>query len=117
MAIGVRRCTSVALVVASVIVGACNRHPPAPPARPTAEVTTVIGAPRDIPVTFEFVAQTQSSQAVNIQARVSGFLDKRVYTEGAVVKAGQVLAELKREGRSGRAAADRVWRWPDGWRS
>ena len=94
MAIGVRRCTSVALVLASVIVGACNRHPPAPPARPTAEVTTVIAAPRDIPVTFEFVAQTQSSQSVNIQARVSGFLDKRVYTEGDVVRAGQVLFRM-----------------------
>jgi membrane fusion protein (multidrug efflux system) len=31
---------------------------------------------------------------VNIQARVSGFLDKRVYTEGAVVKAGQVLFRM-----------------------
>ncbi len=28
---------------------------------------------------------------MNIQARVSGFLDRRVYTEGAMVKAGQVL--------------------------
>jgi len=31
---------------------------------------------------------------VNIQARVSGFLDKRVYTEGSVVKAGQVLFRM-----------------------
>lgn len=71
--------------------GACNRHPPAPPARPTPDVTTVVATPRDLPVTFEFLAQTQSSQLVNIQARVSGFLDKRVYTEGEVVRAGQVL--------------------------
>jgi membrane fusion protein (multidrug efflux system) len=41
-----------------------------------------------------YVAQTQSSQAVNIQARVSGFLDKRVYVEGSVVKAGQVLFQM-----------------------
>jgi membrane fusion protein (multidrug efflux system) len=47
-----------------------------------------------MPVTADFVAQTQSSQAVNIQARVSGFLDKRVYTEGSVVKAGQVLFRM-----------------------
>jgi len=72
-------------------VSGCGRGSPAPPTRPTPEVTTVTVAPRDIPVVFEFVAQTQSSQAVNIQARVSGFLDKRVYTEGDVVKAGQVL--------------------------
>ena len=47
-----------------------------------------------MPIATTFVAQTQSSQAVNIQARVSGFLDKRVYTEGAVVKAGQVLFRM-----------------------
>ena len=55
------------------------------------EVTVVTVAPKDTPVTFEYVAQVQSSRQVNIQARVNGFLDKRVYTEGAVVKAGQTL--------------------------
>ena len=56
-----------------------------------AEVSVITVEPRDTPVTFEFVAQTQSSQLVNIYSRVSGFLDKRVYTEGALVKEGQVL--------------------------
>jgi len=55
------------------------------------EVAAVTVAVRDVPVNFEFVAQTQSSRQVNIQARVSGFLEKRVYTEGSVVKEGQVL--------------------------
>ena len=49
---------------------------------------------RDVPVSALYVAQTQSSQAVNIQARVSGFLDRRVYTEGAFVKKGQVLFRM-----------------------
>ncbi len=73
------------------VLAACSRGAPTPPARPTPEVTTVVAAPRDIPLTFEYLAQTQSSQSVNIQARVSGFLDRRVYTEGDVVRAGQVL--------------------------
>jgi membrane fusion protein (multidrug efflux system) len=55
------------------------------------EVTAMTVTPRDVPVSFEFVAQTQSSRQVNIQARVSGFLEKRVYTEGTLVKEGQVL--------------------------
>jgi len=46
---------------------------------------------RDAPVSYDFVAQTQSSRQVNIQARVSGFLEKRVYSEGSQVKQGQVL--------------------------
>ena len=49
---------------------------------------------KDVPVVFEYVAQTQSSHLVNIQARVSGFLDKQLYTEGSVVKEGQVLFQI-----------------------
>ncbi len=54
-------------------------------------VTTMVVEAKDTPISFHYVAQTQSSQLVNIQARVNGFLDKRVYTEGEMVKEGQVL--------------------------
>ena len=61
----------------------------------TAKDPTIVTAfkikARDVPVSFEYVAQTQSSHLVNIQARVSGFLERRVYTEGEIVQAGQVL--------------------------
>ncbi|MCL5023147.1 MAG: efflux RND transporter periplasmic adaptor subunit [Nitrospirae bacterium] len=60
-------------------------------ALPLPEVSVVEVAPKDVPVVLERIAQTQSSHLVNIQARVSAFLDKRVYTEGEVVKEGQVL--------------------------
>lgn len=60
--------------------------PPQPPVVTVMEVTR-----KDVPIAFEQVAQTQSSHLVNINARVSGFLDKRVYTEGDIVKQGQVL--------------------------
>ena len=66
-----------------------NAHAPSPPVVLTMKVTS-----HDVPVSFEYVAQTKSSQLVNIQARVSGFLDKRLYTEGAVVKEGQVLFQM-----------------------
>jgi len=81
---------SVALLLA-LLVSACGKPPAGPPPRGTPKVTVVTVAPADVPVVFEFVAQTQSSRQVNIQARVSGFLDKRVYTEGSMVKEGQVL--------------------------
>lgn len=51
----------------------------------------------DTPVTFEFVAQTESSREVEIRARVAGFLDKRQYTEGDLVKPGQVLFQMDRK--------------------
>jgi membrane fusion protein (multidrug efflux system) len=49
---------------------------------------------KDVPVAFEYVAQTQSSHLVNINARVSGFLDRRMYTEGSVVKKGEILFQM-----------------------
>jgi membrane fusion protein (multidrug efflux system) len=70
---------------------ACGKPPQGPPPRGPSNVTVMAIAPREVPVSYEFVAQTQSPRAVNIHARVSGFLDRRVYTEGALVKAGQVL--------------------------
>ena len=83
----------VALVVVAVLaISGCGRKASGPPqATGPLEVTSVTVTPRDAPAVFEFVAQTQSSRQVNIQARVSGFLEKRVYTEGSVVKEGQVL--------------------------
>ena len=88
---------SAAIVLVAVCLAGlagCDRKDAAPAARPPATVTAFTVTPRDVPVSAEFVAQTQSSQAVNIQARVSGFLDRRVYTEGAMVKAGQVLFQM-----------------------
>jgi membrane fusion protein (multidrug efflux system) len=54
-------------------------------------VTVIIIEEKDTPVSFENIAQVQSAHLVNIQARVTGFLEQRVYTEGEMVKEGQVL--------------------------
>lgn len=86
--------SALGVVLAAVaVLSSCGKPPPKPPPAPL-EVTTMIIEARDTPVSSEYVAQTQSSQGVTIMARVSGYLDKRVYTEGAVVKAGQVLFQL-----------------------
>ncbi len=69
----------------------CSRDEPKAIAKPPTAVTSIIVEAKDAPVSFEYVAQTQSSHLVNIQARVSGFLEKRVYTEGDMVKTGQIL--------------------------
>ncbi|HKT92100.1 MAG TPA: efflux RND transporter periplasmic adaptor subunit [Paraburkholderia sp.] len=52
---------------------------------------------RDVPVVFEYVGQTESSQQVEIRARVNGFLEKRVYTEGSLVHAGDVMFIMDRK--------------------
>ena len=55
------------------------------------EVTVMTVEPRDTPVSYEYVGQTQSSHQVEIRARVDGFLDKRVYVEGSMVHVGEVM--------------------------
>lgn len=94
-----RRWTA-ALLLAAVslpwLAGCGKGRQAAPDGGRAAEVTAVVVARRDAPVSYEFVAQTQSSRQVNIQARVSGFLEKRVYEEGSVVKEGQVLFLMDR---------------------
>jgi membrane fusion protein (multidrug efflux system) len=86
----------VLLTAAILQLQACGKDQPvaAPKGVPVTVLTIV---PKDIPVTLEFVAQTQSSQGVNIQARVSGFLEKRIYTEGAKVKVGDVLFQMDKK--------------------
>ena len=69
----------------------------APPPPPPPEVTVTKVEVRDTPVVNEFVALTQSPQQVSIVARVSGFLDKQRYTEGTVVKPGQILFEMDKK--------------------
>ena len=83
-----------ALSTVTLLITGCGKDEKKDAARPPVDVTVLAVTPRDVPVSTTFVAQTQSSQAVNIQARVSGFLDKRVYVEGSVVKAGQVLFRM-----------------------
>ncbi len=87
-----QRWFAVLLAVVVLATTSCGRNSAGPP-QPTgpAEVTVITVEPRDAPVSYELVAQTQSSRQVNIQARVSGFLEKRLYTEGSVVSEEQVL--------------------------
>lgn len=90
-----RRQMGVALLCAIALVGGCSKEAPLPKPR-MVDVTAMTIEPRDAPVVYEFVGQTQSSREVEIRARVDGFLEKRVYTEGALVKAGQTLFLMDR---------------------
>jgi membrane fusion protein, multidrug efflux system len=82
-----------ALVVALLVLVACGKEQKQSE-RPPPAVATVTVEPHDVPVSMDFVAQTESSQQVEIYARVTGFLDKREYTEGTMVKAGSVLFQM-----------------------
>jgi membrane fusion protein (multidrug efflux system) len=49
------------------------------------------GARAPFPVSFEYVGQTLGSKDVEVRARVTGIVEKRLFQEGSWVKAGQTL--------------------------
>jgi len=77
------------------LVTACGpKGPPHGGAMPPAAVAVQEVALRAIPVEFEYPAQTAGSREVEVRARVAGILEKRNYSEGAPVQAGQSLFTL-----------------------
>jgi membrane fusion protein (multidrug efflux system) len=82
------------LLLGLAVLAGCGKSEQQAPERPPAPVSVMTVAPQSIPYVATFVAQTESSQQVEIVARVSGFLDRISYGEGELVKAGQVLFQL-----------------------
>ncbi len=75
-----------------VFLGACSKPEPPPP--PPQKVGVQNVDTRTVSRTIEKVAQTESSREVQVVARVSGFLDRIVYTEGSLVNEGDVMFEM-----------------------
>jgi len=58
---------------------------------PPAAVSVITTEQRDVPVRYEYVAQTAGFREVEVRARVTGILLQRSYREGAPVSRGQSL--------------------------
>ena len=89
-----RACLAFALAAGALAAGCGKEAPKAPPERPPVDVTVLAVEARDVPIGFEFVGQTQSSREIEIRARVDGFLEKRLYDEGTLVRSGQPLFQI-----------------------
>lgn len=64
------------------------------PAMPPLSVSTYKVVASDVPVSLEYPAKVKSMQQVSIVARVSGVLEKKHFTEGSFVKAGDMLYQI-----------------------
>jgi len=54
-------------------------------------VSVIEAQPTSVPISTETVAQTEGAKEVEIRPRVGGILLKRLYEEGATIKAGQAM--------------------------
>jgi membrane fusion protein, multidrug efflux system len=94
--------TAIAFVV---LCSACGGKPTAPPAGPPEVLVTPV-VQRDVPVVREWIGTLQGKVDAQIRPKVQGYLLRRVYAEGALVKQGQPLFEI--DPRQFQAAADQA---------
>ncbi|MGD9831997.1 MAG: efflux RND transporter periplasmic adaptor subunit [Piscinibacter sp.] len=66
----------------------------APPAPPPPEVGVVIATPASVGVVSELPGRTESSRVAQVRARAAGIVQRRLFTEGSEVKAGQPLFRI-----------------------
>ena len=92
----------VALLVALVL-AACGQAPQGGlHGFPPAEVTDDQGrAARRCPASCEYVGQTTGSKEVEVRARVTGILEKKLFQEGAPVKAGPAAVRDRSQAAAG----------------
>jgi membrane fusion protein (multidrug efflux system) len=92
------RCTLglVALLCIAALLDACqtSKASTAPPSPPQVSVITV--APERVAMTSDWIATLDGYVNAQIRPQVSGYLLKRTYEEGAVVRKGEVLFEIDR---------------------
>lgn len=84
------------IAMLAVLAAACNNSNASPPAPPPAEVGVITVEPRTLPLEYEFVGEVQPIKRVEVRARVDGVIEERPFTEGSLVKRGQVLYRLER---------------------
>jgi len=87
----------VALIVPTLLLVACDKpvaQNVSGPAMPVPKVTIVRAKAQSVPLTRELVGRLAATRVAQVRARVAGIILSRVYTEGADVKAGDVLFRI-----------------------
>jgi membrane fusion protein (multidrug efflux system) len=111
MSVSLHHSSRLFAVVAILALAACSKGP-APSAGfhgfPPADVTVSTVEPQTFPVSFQYVGQTQGSKDVEVRARVTGIIEKRLYQEGSFVKAGQPLFTIDARPYQAQVAAARA---------
>ncbi len=74
--------------------GGCSGRKQSPPPPPVPEVAAVTIRPEQVVLTTELPGRTSAYRVAEIRPQVNGIVQKRMFNEGADVKAGQVLYQI-----------------------
>ncbi|MBI5521463.1 MAG: efflux RND transporter periplasmic adaptor subunit [Desulfarculus sp.] len=81
-------------LLAGPLLSGCDTKPKEPAQRPAPQVSTVTMQPQKITETSELPGRTSAFRVAEIRPQVNGLIQKRLFTEGSDVKAGQVLYQI-----------------------
>ncbi len=84
---------SICVATAALALAACGQKQSAPPQQ-TPEVGVITVEPTPVPVLTELPGRTSAFLVAQVRARVDGIVQRREFTEGSEVKAGQRLYKI-----------------------
>ena len=89
---GRRRLRGAWLVLPGLLLSACGEADQTPAAAPPPPAVSVVEVePQDVTPSSQFVGRVVAIDQVDLRARVQGFLEQRLFTEGQDVKKGDLL--------------------------
>lgn len=77
-----------------LLISGCTKRPQAPPAPPPPDIPVSELIERDVTDFAEFTGRTEAVHVVDVRARVTGYLMKMPFREGAEIKEGDLLFEI-----------------------
>ena len=84
--------TAAVIIATGLIFGGCSDKAGGPP--PTPEVAVVTIEPKPVTLTTELPGRTAAYLVAEVRPQVNGIIQKRLFTEGADVRSGQVLFQI-----------------------
>lgn len=91
---GARSAVLLAVLLAALLVAACGNQPKTQRQQAVPEVSTFTVQPVNITVSTELPGRTSAFRIAEIRPQVNGLIQKRLFTEGSDVKAGQTLYQI-----------------------
>ena len=86
--------TLAGIIAAGLMMASCSKPAPAPPKAGPPEVGIVTIQPQRVTLSSELSGRTVARMIAEVRPQVSGIIQKRVFTEGSDVKAGQLLYQI-----------------------
>jgi len=86
--------TVAGLLATGIVMSGCGKKPAAGPPSGPPEVGVVVVKPERVTLTTELSGRTSAHLVAEVRPQVGGIVQKRLFTEGSDVKAGQVLYQI-----------------------